>query len=385
MPGGYHGIEFPGHFGPFGVHDWTDRGQRSNAVLTATTYIDRVEYTGDQKFMKTKAYPFLIMVLNFFEDYMIQINSSTAKDGYIWTSPDDCSMERCLGAPDAAEYNPIVTMGCLHRVLTSTLSFSIQLNVDSQRRVLWNDILTHLPPLARTVDPGADNRLVFAESTKPKSIFGANSWFPLDYFASLHPGSGLGRRTSDPSIMKIALNTVEGINRMNDWVPLSGMQMAWIGAVRAGCNGTDLLNRARTILSNQTIFYPNFYPLTGGGGLEQAGVTLAINEMLIQSHEGFLSFFPVWPILTHPAKFKSLRTVGAFLVDASSDPLNGVTGVKLKSINGGVLRLESPWLGCKLIEAIDSKGDIHSMRKESDSLWRFTTVVGEVYSISCVP
>jgi hypothetical protein len=222
MPGGYRGIEFPGHFGPFGVHDWTDRGQRSNAVLTATTYIDRVEYTGDQIFMKTKAYPFLVSVLDFFEDYMIKQNSSTAKDGYIWTSPDDCSMERCLGAPDAAEFNPIVTMGCLHRVLTSTLSYSLQLNVDSHRRTLWSDILAHLPPLARTVDPGAGNRVVFAESTKPKSVFGANSWFPLDYFASLHPGSGLGRLTSDPSVMKIALNTVEGINRMNDWCPLSG-------------------------------------------------------------------------------------------------------------------------------------------------------------------
>ena len=161
--------------------------------------------------------------------------------------------------------------------------------------------------------------------------------------------------------------------------------MAWIGAVRAGCNGTDLLNRARKILSNRTIFYPNFYPLTGGGGLEQAGVTLAINEMLLQSHEGFLSFFPVWPILKLPAKFQSLRTVGAFLVDASSDPVKGVTGVKVQSIKGGVLRLESPWLGCKLIEAMDSQGNIHSLRRESDSLWRFTTVAGAVYSISCAP
>ena len=161
------------------------------------------------------------------------------------------------------------------------------------------------------------------------------------------------------------------------------MQMAWIGAVRAGCNGTDLLNRARKILSNRTIFYPNFYPLTGGGGLEQAGVTLAINEMLLQSHEGFLSFFPVWPILKLPAKFQSLRTVGAFLVDASSDPVKGVTGVKVQSIIGGVLRLESPWLGCKLIEAMDSKGKIYNLTKEKDFLWSFGTVVGEVYSISC--
>ena len=43
MPGGYGGIELPGHIGPFGIHGWTDRGQRSNAALSATTFIDYVE------------------------------------------------------------------------------------------------------------------------------------------------------------------------------------------------------------------------------------------------------------------------------------------------------------------------------------------------------
>ena len=43
MPGGYGGIELPGHIGPFGIHGWTDRGQRSNAALSAMTFIDYVE------------------------------------------------------------------------------------------------------------------------------------------------------------------------------------------------------------------------------------------------------------------------------------------------------------------------------------------------------
>jgi len=55
--------------------------------------------------------------------------------------------------------------------------------------------------------------------------------------------------------------------------------MAWIGAVRAGCDPVALLSRARIILSDRVgRFYPNFYPTTGGGGIEQAGVTLAVRR-----------------------------------------------------------------------------------------------------------
>ena len=46
----------------------------------------------------------------------------------------------------------------------------------------------------------------------------------------------------------INADTVEGINRMNKWVPESGMQMAWIGAVRVGTNGSALITRAKEIV-----------------------------------------------------------------------------------------------------------------------------------------
>ena len=32
----------------------------------------------------------------------------------------------------------------------------------------------------------------------------------------------------------------------------------------------------------------------GGGGLEQAGASVAVDELLLQSHEGYLVLFPAW-------------------------------------------------------------------------------------------
>ena len=37
-PGGYDGAEFPGHVGPFGLHDWTDRGERYNGAFAAVPF-----------------------------------------------------------------------------------------------------------------------------------------------------------------------------------------------------------------------------------------------------------------------------------------------------------------------------------------------------------
>ena len=60
----------------------------------------------------------------------------------------------------------------------------------------------------------------------PDSVsFPLSPRFPLDYFAPLHPGSGIGLTSSPPAVLGVMRNTVEGINRLNGWVPESGMQV----------------------------------------------------------------------------------------------------------------------------------------------------------------
>jgi hypothetical protein len=42
------------------------------------------------------------------------------------------------------------------------------------------------------------------------AVFGANSWYPLDYYSPMHPGNGVGIRTrlSDPETFGLARRTV---------------------------------------------------------------------------------------------------------------------------------------------------------------------------------
>jgi len=87
----------------------------------------------------------------------------------------------------------------------------------------------------------------------------------------------------------------------------------------------------------------NLYVHQGGGGIEVAGATMAINEMLLQSHQGYLHLFPVWP-KNFEARFGTLRAHGAFLVSAELS-WGKVTRVEIVSEKGKDCTVLSPWHG----------------------------------------
>ena len=87
---------------------------------------------------------------------------------------------------------------------------------------------------------------------------------------------------------------------------------------------------------------PNGYLAQGGGGIETAGATVAINDMLLHSWEGFIRLFPVWP-LQEDAAFTSLRGVGAFLVSAQLVDGKVQTDVVVTSEAGRPCVMLPPW------------------------------------------
>jgi hypothetical protein len=97
--------------------------------------------------------------------------------------------------------------------------------------------------------------------------------------------------------------------------------------------------------------HSNFWPDLGGGGIEQSGATEAINSALLQSQEGFLRLFAMWPA-NESASFTTLRARGGFLVSASLAAGAGVqspvTVFASSSAAAGSARncsVLSPWAG----------------------------------------
>ena len=87
-----------------------------------------------------------------------------------------------------------------------------------------------------------------------------------------------------------------------------------------------------------------------GGGVENAGLSQTVNDLLIQSMDGVrnegpsIVLFPAWPP-DEPAAFTSLRTKGAFLVNATwNSERRRVEGLGLTATVRGHCRLVHPWL-----------------------------------------
>ena len=148
----------------------------------------------------------------------------------------------------------------------------------------------------------------------------------------------LFRSDSDPGLLEISRNMIDAMGRWND----SNGSSSWYAAcARVGYDPKKILAGLNDMYSRHTL--PNKLLNFGGGGIENVSPALGVTEMLLQSHEGVIRFFPVWP-KEQDARFGSLRAVGAFLV--SAELTNGVVrAVKIRSEKGRACTVQNPWPG----------------------------------------
>jgi len=157
---------------------------------------------------------------------------------------------------------------------------------------------------------------VWLEADDTQAFFLSNAAaYSIVYYAALHPAQVVSLSSDGPTL-DTAWATVEAVNAVNAYHPVNGLCMAWPPATR--CAGSA---RAGGVLdafeaSLRATMHENFYPDVGGGGVEQFGATEAVNSALLQSQEGFLRLFPMWPPGEN-ASFSTLRARGAFLVSAA--------------------------------------------------------------------
>lgn len=359
---GWKGIHFPVCIGPWGLMPEGDKdwGQRSNASYVALNYIWQYQYTQDKEFLKTTAYPYLLEVADFWEDYLkLEPLDSAQGGGSRYVIHRDAIHE---GSGD--NMNPILSLGVVRNLFKNLIVMSKDLGVDEPRRAKWLDILDKISayPLQER-----NGKTVFRYTEKGvdwwnDNTLGVQHIFPCDTI-------GLD---SDPKLLKICHNTVDEMAR---WADYNGFATWYTVCARIGYDPRTILKKLREECDKHSL--RNLLLYYGGGGVESCGGFLAINEMLLQSHEGVIRFFPCWP-KDMDAKFGALRTVGAFLV--SAELKNGVvTGVKIVSEKGKPCTVQNPWPGTKVRVVRNGK------TKESVSGERWTLATAQGETISLVP
>jgi hypothetical protein len=213
--------------------------------------------------------------------------------------------------------------------------------MDAGKRAKWRDIHEKLSPFP-TQERGGKTVFRYTEKGTP--------WWNDNTVGIQHifPGGAIGL-DSDPKLLEISRNMIDAMGR---WRDNNGMSSWYTACARIGYDPEKILTEMRHMYDGHTL--PNKLLNFGGGGIENVSPALAVTEMLMQSHEGVIRFFPCWP-KDQDARFGTLRAKGAFLVSAG---LRGgaVGGVEIASEKGLDCCVANPWAGRAVRVTRNGKG-----------------------------
>ena len=316
---GWKGLHFPASIGPWGMRpegDDSDYGQRSNAAYAALNFIWYYQYTQDKDWLKTAGYPYLREVEKFWTDYLKFENGR-------YVIYNDSIHEG--SGPD---FNSILSLGLVRTLYKNLLVMSADLGVDESLRPHWKDILVKISdwPLQER-----DGKTVFRYTERGMGWNNGNTLGIQHIF----PAGAIGLDSS-PRELEISRNMLDAMAR---WDDQNGACSWYTACARVGYPPEVILQHLRKLYDRSSM--PNGLLNFGAGGIENVSPSLAVTEMLLQSHDGVLRFFPCWP-MGLDARFGLLRAVGAFLVSAELHS-GTITGVKITSEKGKDCVVVNPW------------------------------------------
>lgn len=322
------GVLYPVGIGPKGIEvsrgstycnlglEGNFAGQKSDAVFCAVNMAQRFYTTYDRTYVQ-KVYPFFREIADFWEDYLKYENGRYViyHDGI-----HECTDDK----------NPLVSLGLVRLLFKSITDMSMELSVDADRRARWGDILSKLSAFPTQVKNG---KTVFRYSEQ------GTDWWPDNTLGIQHiyPAGAIGLG-SDVNLLAVARNTFEAMGR---WKDFNGMNSYFPAAARIGYSPDSILSNLRSLATRMA---PNQVPNGQPHGMENYSLAHnTINEMLLQSHEGLIRLFPVWP-KSKDAGFANLRAYGAFLI-SSSMAGGEIREISLKSEKGRMAPILNPWKG----------------------------------------
>ena len=268
-----------------------------------------------------------------------------------------------------------VGLSCHH---VAAVDAAAALGLDEDKRPLWEDIRARLAPFPTgTIDGIRENPSLWKEGDYELSALipealrrvpvyyneGKGGKWSLNFpgnILHIYPGGAVGL-DSPKEALTLARNTVAALSEMehslrrlapkDSEVPAAGAWNAnnlgclfFPAAVRVGFDPEVILKELRDKL--ETTALPNGFVKGNPHGIENLStVPNTLQEMMLNSHQGTLRIFPVWPRRSLPdARFFNLRARGGFVVSAQLEG-SRVQRVEIRCPVGGRLRLENPWPG----------------------------------------
>lgn len=379
VPGAVH---FAVQIAPGGLSNYRNSlGIHTNAAFAALNFVSAFQFSQDAGFLNDVSYPLLRAVAAWWRCFMTKTPSPGALDGYVYNDYE-CTREGCGGTPGhKMDTNPAIVVAFANRILRHLVDVADRGLVSppppAAELAGWKELLGHLPPIPQGV---AEGRPVLLPQQAPIYTFPQEAHDnPLEFYG-IFPGEQIGL-SSPAALLEAARNTVL-MAEVVDPLQENGFQEIFPSFVRAAINASFVVAQLEAVLAKA--MPPNGYVAQGGGGIETAGATVAVNDMLLHSWEGFVRLFPVWP-RGSDAAFTTLRAVGAFLVSASIKA-GAVSDVTVVSEAGEDFVVLGPWGGKGVAVVFKGTGaavpTTAATVRGVAGLCRFGTVAGATYILS---
>jgi alpha-L-fucosidase 2 len=266
-------------------------------------------YSGDRRFLKQKAYPWFKDVLTYLEG-ITYLDSLGIRRLPLSSSPEfhDNSARAWFSGTTNYDLSLMLYAAIRGAKLAQELG-----KIQEANR--WQQLANLLPNLAIS----ENGSLAIADGAP----YG-QSHRHFSHLMAIHP-LGLYTKENDAGIINQSLDELSRVGS-GQW---TGYSFAWQGNLYARAGEGEKAAEALRIFSEAFCLQPNGFHVNGdqsGKGYStfryrpftlegNFAFASGLQEMLIQSHAGFIEFLPAIPPTWSDLSFRQLRTEGGFLVD----------------------------------------------------------------------
>ena len=319
-------------------------------------------YTGDIALLRDRLWPVIREAAVFLAEYMTREGANPHDDDKYHLFPTIVPELYGLSEGLVKNLDGTADLTLTKFIFRSALQAVADLGIEEQEKSLTDKITRILSayPEYPTADSGWGKVYVSVDTEDPEKVVyncPAN-------LMQVYPGEDIDAQTATPEELALARNTWK--HHYNE----GGNDIVFYHMIAARLGVLDLEKFKRHVryctLPNETV--TDRVTLSGGRysdqmhfdfmshmgiWVENFSLYAVVNEALLWGHTDVIELFPNWD-KNNAAAFTSLRTKGAFLVDAACSA-GAVEYVAVTSERGGVLQIRNPWEA-----AADEQGKLYT-------------------------
>lgn len=354
----HHNTDIWSKTSPSGGYDWDPRGAprwsawpMGGAWLSTHLY-EHYLFTGDQKFLKEKGYPLMKGAAEFMLNWLVK-----DKSGYLVTNPSTSpeNVFKVNGKEYEVSMATAMDMGIIRELFNDCIASSQALGIDVDFRARLIEARAKLYPFH--IGQYGQLQEWFNDLDDPK-----DSHRHLSHLFALYPGNQITTGASPELAAAAKQSLIHRGDHSTGWS--MAWKINWWARLKDGNHALKILKAGLTLIDPAKTVERKTNPNTPAGQLTTVqmsgggtypnlldahppfqidgnfGATAGITEMLLQSHEGELSFLPALPDEWSEGSIKGIKGRGNFTIGI--DWKNGrLAEATIHSGSGGNCRLNT--------------------------------------------